>query len=61
MTSEHPEQPGRVPVGELRELVAKQEARAEQYDTFNDEHMAGLAKGYQQCAKQLSEVLDRYD
>ena len=61
MTQEHPEQPGRVPVGELRELVEEQKDRASQYETFNDAHMEGLSKGYQQCADELETVIERYE
>jgi hypothetical protein len=48
-------------VAELRELVSQQQDRANQYETFNDNHMEGLSKGYQQCANQLQEIIDRYE
>ena len=52
MTAEHPEQPGRVPVGELRELIDRWEAMAELQSN-------GIV--HQECADELEAVIERYD
>jgi len=60
MTADHPEEPT-VPVSELRELINHQRDRADQYETFNNERIARLAKGYRQCANQLEELVAEYE
>ena len=50
-----------VPIEELQALVKHQKSRADQYSTFTDEHMKGLAKGYKQCADQLQAVIEDYE
>ena len=54
MTAEHPEQPGRVPVGELRELV-------EQWRQYNDGYAGEGMDLYSNCANDLEAVIERYE
>ena len=49
MTAEHPEQPGRVPVGELRALV-------ERWDSSVYHRTPAW-----ECAEELAEVIERYE
>ena len=58
MTQELPEQPGRVPVGELRELV--EEWRDYRDEAVNDE-LDGYAGGHTECIKDLEAVIERYE
>ena len=56
MTAEHPEQPGRVPVGELRALVKK----------FDDPEWGQKKDYYAEiglhiAAKELEAVIERYE
>jgi hypothetical protein len=50
-----------VPVSDLRGLINFQRSREDKYETFNDEQMGGLAKGYGQCANQLEELVEEYE
>ena len=59
MTQELPEQPGRVPVGELRALV-------EDWREFTDvaettEYSEGINNGVDSCADAIERVIERYD
>ena len=58
MTQEHPEQPGRVPVGELRELVEHWRQKAEK-KTGDD--WESVAIGQEWCAEELEAVIDKYE
>jgi len=56
MTADHPEEPGRVPVGELRELL-------EMWDEIStyDEMPDGQRAIFAVCAKELRGVVERYE
>jgi hypothetical protein len=58
MTADAPEQPGRVPVGELRELV--DEWRENGMPIHSQNPHPGETAG-EKAARELAEVLDRYD
>ena len=51
MTQELPEQPGRVPVGELRELVEEWDLRVDLHHEY----------AYEDCASDLEGVLEKYE
>ena len=58
MTAEHPEAPGRVPVGELRALVEEWHERADGNEAFGYEY-DGAA--YRSAAKELEAVISEYE
>jgi len=53
MTAERPEEPGRVPVGELRELAKEWDKQR----TGNYE----VDKAYERAAERLTEVIEDYE
>ena len=59
MTAEHPEQPGRVPVGELRELVEEMRDHAD--TEFDDGKGRYAATVQRKWARQLETVIERYE
>ena len=64
MTAEHPEQPGRVPVGELRALADAFEAYGESNERkskIGGEFYEGAAVGRYRCSEELEAVIERYD
>lgn len=69
MTEEHPEQPGRVPVDELKELVgelrSKQErhierGREKQSEVVENYHY-GFSDGYKIVAGRLERLVEQYE
>ena len=59
MTGEIPEQPGRVPVGESRELVEEMRGHADtEFDGGKGKYAATVQRKW---ARQLEEVIDRYE
>ena len=61
MTEDHPEQPGRVPVGELRELVEVWEDKVECYEPIEARWTEGIQRDYTDCANDLEAVIERYE
>ena len=59
MTQEHPEQPKKVPIGELKELVEEWRAFADS-DGW-DGYSRGVNEASESCANELEEVLERYE
>jgi len=59
MSQEHPEQPGRVPVEELRALVDEWEKFTDVIE-WND-YNKGVNEGVGSCAEELDTVLKRYE
>jgi len=67
MSQEHPEQPGRVPVGELRALVADIEDKASDVDEMDratdsaNAHANGVSCGIRWTRDRLTDVISKYE
>ena len=59
MTAEHPEQPGRVPVDELTELV--EEWRHEYEMPAGTGGHLEVAKAFEKCGNELEELVEEYE
>ena len=60
MTQEHPEQPGRVPVEELTELVEEWRRKADGNKIISDEQL-GEVRIYAKTADELQELVEQYE
>jgi hypothetical protein len=59
MTAENPEEPGRVPVSDLRELIGEWGQFTDVTD-WND-YNKGVSDGVNGCAKDLEELVEQYE
>ncbi len=60
MTEDHPEQAGRVPVDELKELVEEWRRKADGSKIISDEQL-GEVRIYAKTADELQELVEQYE